>query len=321
MDEHRISAVRGFNRFYSGVIGALDESLLDTPFSLTEARVLSEIAEGPDTPLAAVRQRVGIDAGYLSRILRRFERDGLITRVRSQRDTRRHHLTLTEAGRAAFAELDARASAEVQAMLDRLTDGRQRQLLDAMRQVRTLLGPSRISPVVLREPRSGEYGWVVARHGELYRQEYGWDRSFEALVARIVADYLELDDPASARAWIAEVDGEPAGSVFCVPKQRGVAQLRLLLVEPRARGMGIGEHLVAVCIRFARDAGYRELRLWTNDVLVAARRLYQRAGFVLVEETPFHGFGRELTSQVWSLDLDPGDARQKARARARSLAG
>lgn len=314
VEASRVSALRAFNRFYTCVVGALDEALLDTPFSLTEARVLYEIAQADGTPLAAVRQRIGIDAGYLSRILRSFGAAGLISRVRSPTDTRRHHLTLTDAGRAAFADLDARASAEVHALLGRLTDGRQRQLLDAMRQVQTLLGPSRISPIVLRPPRAGEYGWVVARHGALYRQEYGWDRSFEALVARIVADYLEVDDPAAAQAWIAEVDGEPAGCVFCVPKEPGVAQLRLLLVEPRARGMGIGERLVDECIRFARDAGYRQLMLWTNDVLVSARRLYQRAGFRLVEETPFHGFGHDLTSQVWVLDLPDAGASSGALA-------
>jgi DNA-binding MarR family transcriptional regulator/GNAT superfamily N-acetyltransferase len=295
-----VAEVRAFNRFYTNVIGVLREGLLETPFSLTEARVIFELAQRESTAVTDLRSDLDLDAGYLSRILSRFEASGLVVRERSPDDGRRQITRLSATGRDVFQTLDSRSAERVRELLTPLTNGQQRQLLDAMETIRRLLQrrPG-ASSIVLRPPGPGDFGWVVHRHGALYAEEYGWDESFEALVARIVADYVEGRDPQREAAWIAEVDGEPVGCVLCVRNEEKVAQLRLLLVEPRARGQGVGTRLVNQCLRFARQAGYEEMVLWTNDVLDAARRIYERAGFELREEEPHHSFGGDLVGQIW----------------------
>lgn len=302
--EDRVATVRAFNRFYTDIIGVLGEGLLATRYSLTEARVLFELARGDAAQAADLRRTLHVDAGYLSRILSRFEAEGLVTRQRSAADGRRQVIRLTEHGRSEFATLDARSGEETSRLLAPLAEEEQRRLVAAMTTVREILeGAPRPDAYILRPPRPGDLGWVVARHGELYAEEYGWDETFEALVARIVADYVDGHDPDRERAWIAEVDGSPAGCVFCVRKEERIAQLRLLLVEPSARGLGIGSRLVEECARFAARAGYRQLTLWTNDVLDAARRIYERAGFQLVKTEPHHSFGRDLVGQHWTRAL------------------
>ncbi len=300
----QVAAVREFNRFYTNVIGLLREGLLDTPYSLAEARVLFELAREEEAETAHLRRWLDIDAGYLSRLLARFEADGLVTRTRSPLDGRRQVIGLTGAGRAAQADLDARSGTQIRALLAGLTPDGRRRLTGAMTSIQDIVGPPPPpAAFVLRPPVPGDLGWVVQRHGALYAAEYGWDASFEALVARIVADYAGNDDHRGEAVWIAELGGEPAGCVFCVRKTATTAQLRLLLVEPRARGLGMGGRLVAECVSFARRAGYREIVLWTNDVLHAARRIYQRAGFQLVSSQPHHAFGHDLVEQDWRLAL------------------
>jgi len=302
----RIAELRAFTRFYTAVLGVLDEGLLHTPYSMTEARTVFELAQQEATDLADLRRRLGVDAGYMSRIVTRLEADGLLTRERSTVDGRRQVLRLTDQGRSVFATLDARAAEQAAGLLGHLSDPIQQRVLAAMGMIRTVLGDepaTRSRTVVLRPPEPGDYGWVVARHGALYAEEYGWDAGMEGLVARIVSDFVADHDPAREAAWIAEVDGEPVGCVFCVARDDTTAQLRLLLVEPSARGLGIGTRLVDECLRFARRAGYRSIVLWTNDVLVSARRIYEAAGFTLVEEEPHHSFGRDLVGQTWARDL------------------
>lgn len=308
--EDRVAQVRAFNRYYTRVIGVLRAGLLDSPYSLAEVRVLYELAQRAENGIegSELRRLLDLDAGYLSRILSRFDSGGLVRRDTYRGDARRQLIRLTEAGRVAFTALDKRQVAAVQEMLAPLSPDQRATLTDAMATIeRTLTGQAPRRGFVLRAPEPGELGWVVARHGALYAREYGWDASFEALVARIVADYADKHDPAREAAWIAETDGRPAGSVFCVtdaddPTGR-TARLRLLLVEPTARGMGIGERLVEECLRFADRAGYSRMTLWTNSVLTAARRIYQRAGFTLDEEQPYHGFGKDLVGQNWSRML------------------
>jgi len=296
----RVAAVRAFNRFYTTVIGVLREGLLRTPYSLTEARVIFELAQREATEVPDLRRVLDVDAGYLSRILAQFETDGLVRRERSSSDGRRQVIHLTDAGRAVFSMLDARSAEEICRLLSGLTEEDQRRLVAAMETIRQVLEDAPpLDAFVLRPPEPGDYGWVVHRHGVLYAQEYGWDETFEALVAQIVADYVVHRDPRRERAWIAEVDGESVGCVFCVQKEEKVAQLRLLLVDPRARGMGIGTRLVEECIRFARRAGYEQMMLWTNDVLEQARHIYERVGFELVEEEKHHSFGHDLIGQNW----------------------
>jgi DNA-binding MarR family transcriptional regulator/GNAT superfamily N-acetyltransferase len=305
----RVRAVREFNRVYTNVIGLLHGRYLDSPYSLTEARVLFELAQTGETEhgeseISVLRRSVDIDAGYLSRILARFEADGLITRRRSDSDARRRVITLTTAGEQAFRGLDQRSAEQIGVLLDRLTEAEQQRLTTAMATIQEITQRrDRPAAFVLRSPRPGDLGWVVQRNGALYTQEYGWDPSYEALVARIVADYASRADPREA-GWIAELDGAPAGCVFCMRKDDRTAQLRLLLVEPAARGRGLGEHLVAECLAFARRAGYAEIVLWTNDILAAARRIYQRAGFELVDSEPHHSFGHDLVGQNWRRSLD-----------------
>jgi DNA-binding MarR family transcriptional regulator/GNAT superfamily N-acetyltransferase len=299
-----VSRVREFNRFYTTIIGALDEGLVRSPYSLTEARVIFELAQRDATEVVALRRELGLDPGYLSRILARFEADGLVSRQTSGADARRQVIVLTEAGRAAYARLDRASAEQIERLVDGLPAEGQDRLLAAMGTVRDLLTGSHQGDVVLRDPEPGDYGWVVSRHGALYQQEYGFDSSFETLVARIVADFGEHHDPARERAWIATAGGERLGCVFCVREDDEVARLRLLLVEPGSRGLGVGTRLVDACLAFARAAGYRRVVLWTNDVLADARRLYQRAGFRLVHEDRHHSYGQDLVGQDWALDFD-----------------
>jgi DNA-binding MarR family transcriptional regulator/GNAT superfamily N-acetyltransferase len=302
--EDRIATVREFNRFYTNVLGLLQEGLVQTPYSLAEARVIFELAAAGQSDATELRRSLDIDAGYLSRVLARLETSGLISRRQSVADGRRQVIMLTEPGLAAFRMLDGRSSGQIADLLSHIPDAGQRRLTSAMATVREVLeGRPRPAGYVLRAPRPGDLGWVIRQHGAVYADEYRWDASFEALVARIVADYAERHDPRREAAWIAEVNGEPAGCVFCVRKSDTTGQLRLLLVDPAARGLGIGARLVDECISFARGAGYDDLVLWTNDVLTAARRVYQKAGFELVHAERHHGFGHDLTSQTWRLAL------------------
>jgi DNA-binding MarR family transcriptional regulator/GNAT superfamily N-acetyltransferase len=299
-----VAAVRTFNRFYTNMIGLLRGKYLDTPYSLTEARILFELAQRGASEATDLRRTVDIDAGYLSRILARFASGGLVTRQRSAADGRRQVISLTENGRSVVAGLDTRSAAQTRDMLAGVHDDDQRRLLDAMHVITGVLSESpRPRGYVLRAPRAGDMGWVVQRHGALYAEQFGWDETFEALVARIVADYVDHRDPDREAAWIAEVDGAPAGCVFCVRKDDRTAQLRMLLVEPWARGLGIGSRLVEEVLRFARRAGYTRITLWTNDVLAGARRIYERAGFTLDDQSRHHSFGKDLTGQNWSRSL------------------
>jgi DNA-binding MarR family transcriptional regulator/GNAT superfamily N-acetyltransferase len=299
--------VRSFNRFYTAYVGALGDGHLGSPYGLTEARVLYEIANDPDaTETLDLRRRLGLDPSYLSRILARFQRDGLVVKQRAEHDARRQLVTLTDDGRATFAQLDERAAADIGNHLDALGEEEQRELVEALGTVRRLLTKTPPEGYELRPLRPGDLGWVVQRNGAIYAQEYGWDLTYEALVARIVADYADNLQPEKENAWIAEVGGRPAGCVFCVRSKDApdtTAQLRLLLVEPFARGMGIGSRLTDECLRFAREAGYERMVLWTNDVLASARRIYQRAGFELLESEPHHSFGHDLVGQYWGLNL------------------
>lgn len=303
--DRRVDAVRRFNRFYTRKIGVLQQHLLRSPFSLTEARVVYELAHREGTTATELGDVLGLDAGYLSRILRGLQRRSLVHRERSADDGREMLLRLTERGRAAFAELDAASQREVGAMLRDLSEEGQRRLVDAMRTIERALDglPEPGVPYVLRTHQPGDMGWVVERHGALYAREYGWDEQFEALVAEIVAKFLRRYDPTRERCWIAEREGERVGCVFLVRKSKTAAQLRLLLVEPAARGLGIGTRLVEECVRFARQVGYRTMVLWTNDVLHAARRIYERAGFRLTCEERHHSFGHDLVGQTWELTL------------------
>ena len=295
---------RRFSRFWTREVGLLHEGLLDTPHSLTEARVLYELGQVPETTAAELVQVLALDSGHLSRVLAGLEAAGLVSRRRSPDDGRRQLLSLAAGGRAAFAELDRRSAEQASELVERLPPGEQARLLAAMSTIEQLLGESLAPSLVIRPPLPGEYGWVVQRHGALYAREYGFDASFEALVAQIVADYLEQHDPARERCWIAALDGEPVGSVFCVDAGDGVAKLRLLIVEPAARGLQVGTQLVEECIRFARATGYRELTLWTQRQLEAARRIYERCGFELVEaERRASSSARVQASETWTLTL------------------
>ncbi|GEC09847.1 GNAT family N-acetyltransferase [Streptomyces spinoverrucosus] len=303
-----VQDIRSFNRFYTNLIGALDYGRhLYAPYTLTESRVLYELAHSPRTDAADLRTELHLDAGYLSRILNKFEQDGLIERAPSERDPRRRRITLTARGREAADLLDERARETVGALLAPVPPEERGRLAEALRTVRAILGADRAphpEAVVLREPGPGDLGWIVQRNAALYAAEYGWNTAYEGLVARIVADFAEDHDPHLERVWIAELDGRPVGCVMCVRDEApATARLRLLLVEPDTRGLGIGDRLVRSVIDFARGVGYRDLVLWTNDVLIAARRVYQRHGFVLVAEKPHRSFGKDLVGQDWRLDL------------------
>ncbi|MBF6245963.1 MULTISPECIES: bifunctional helix-turn-helix transcriptional regulator/GNAT family N-acetyltransferase [Nocardia] len=315
LDHDDVGAVRAFNRRYTRLIGVLEEHLLDSDFSLTEARILFELAHSGPLGVRTLRTDLGLDPGYLSRILARFESAGLVRRHRSDSDARLQLVQLTDAGRGAADDLDRRSAHDIAALLAGHSAADRRRLRTAMRTIEQLLDPATAasrahspaagpaSEVRLRPPRPGDYGWIIQRNAVLYAAEYGWDTDYEALVAKIVADFLAGHDPESERAWIAEAGGAAAGAVFCVREDDTTARLRLLLVEPSARGLGVGTALVERCLRFASEAGYRDMVLWTNDVLTAARRIYQRAGFELVDSRPHHSFGADLVGQTWRRSL------------------
>jgi DNA-binding MarR family transcriptional regulator/N-acetylglutamate synthase-like GNAT family acetyltransferase len=300
-----VAAVRGFNRFYTRRIGVLQQGLLDSEFSLTEARVLYELAHRDRLTATELGRDLGLDPGYLSRILRLFQQRGLLSKEPAPHDARQSLLSLTTAGRQAQAVLEERSNVEVAAMLETLEEEQQARVLQAMRTIEELFGarPAAPAPYLLRTYQPGDLGWIVQRNAELYAREYGWDGSYEALVAEIVAKFGREFDPRCERCWIAEREGERLGSVMLVRRSDSEAQLRLLLVEPAARGQGVGRRLVEECIRFARQCGYQSMTLWTNDVLVSARRIYQAAGFELVGEEKHHSFGKDLVGQTWALRL------------------
>jgi DNA-binding MarR family transcriptional regulator/GNAT superfamily N-acetyltransferase len=303
--DKRVDTIRRFNRFYTKQIGVLREGLLGSPFSLTQVRLLHELSHRQRPTATELCKELGLDPGYLSRMVRSFEHRGFVKRTASQADGRQSHLSLTKEGQAAYVPLDAAAREEVRAMLVKLSGPEQKRLVEALETAHQLWGaePERNASYVLRLHRPGDMGWVVHRHGVLYAQEYGWNEEFEALVAEIVAKFIRSHDSKRERCWIAEKDGEVVGSVFLVKHSKTIGQLRLLLLEPSARGLGIGARLVDECTRFARQVGYRKIVLWTNGVLRAARRIYQKAGYRLLEEKPHHSFGVDLVGQTWELKL------------------
>ncbi|WP_222932645.1 bifunctional helix-turn-helix transcriptional regulator/GNAT family N-acetyltransferase [Nocardia yunnanensis] len=308
VEAQHIDAVRAFNRRYTRLIGVLQGEMLGTEFSLTEGRILFELANFGAAEVVDLRFGLDVDAGYLSRILARFEERGLVARRRSDADGRRQVVELTDAGRAAFAVLNQRTQEQIGQLLAPHSPVVRTRLVGAMRAIEQILDTDTEpdpAGVVLREPRPGDHGWVIQRNAELYAEEYGWDGDYENLVARIVADWLNSHDPQRERAWIAEYEGVPVGCVYCMREDDATARLRLLLVEPSARGLGVGSALVDECLRFAAAAGYRELVLWTNDVLTSARHIYERAGFELVESNPHHSFGADLVGQTWRKELRP----------------
>jgi DNA-binding MarR family transcriptional regulator/N-acetylglutamate synthase-like GNAT family acetyltransferase len=303
--EGRVEAVRRFNRLFTRHIGVLREGLLHSPYSLAEARIIFEVGRGGEMGVSEIGRDLGLDPGYLSRLLAGLESRGILAKSRSETDGRRRIVSLTEEGEEAFAMLDRRSREEVSEMLGGLSDGDQSRMLAAMKTIEGVFdrGLKYSEPFFLRPHEPGDIGWVVHRHGVLYAREYGWDETFEALVAGIVADFINDFDPAKERAWISEMNGERVGCVFLVKESEKVAKLRLLLVEPAARGLGLGNRLVEECIRFARSRGYDKITLWTNDVLDAARHIYIERGFELVEEEKHHSFGRDLVGQNWELAL------------------
>jgi DNA-binding MarR family transcriptional regulator/N-acetylglutamate synthase-like GNAT family acetyltransferase len=311
--DQRIDAMRRFNRFYTRRIGVLHDGYLHSPFSLAEVRVLYELAHRACATATELGRDLDLDAGYLSRILSSFERRGLLDKRKSDRDAREVRLSLSPAGHAAFAPLEASARDEIGALIARVPDSRQHELVAALSTIETLLGDQqqqqlqlekpRPPTVTLRQHRPGDMGWVVERHGELYAREYGFDGQFEALVASIVARFLEHLDPQRERCWLAEADGARVGCVFLVKATRATAKLRLFLVEPDARGLGIGSRLVEDCLAFARAAGYRKVRLWTQSNLLAARHIHARAGFRKIEDEPHHSYSQDLVAETWELRL------------------
>jgi DNA-binding MarR family transcriptional regulator/GNAT superfamily N-acetyltransferase len=299
----QVDAVRRFNRFYTREIGVLDERFLHSPFSLAEGRVIYELANRSTPTATVIGEALGLDAGYVSRLLRALQGRGIIDKRASDTDGRQQFLSLTAKGRKAFAQLDAASSAEIQTLLDRVPPDRRPRLIGAMHAVETLLGeaPESRVPYILRPPQPGDMGWIIHRQTVLYAQEYGWNDEYEALIARITADFITHFDPKCERCWIAEREGEIVGSIFAVkdPEREGVAKLRLLYVEPSTRGLGIGTRLVQEVTRFARQVGYHTLTLWTNSILVSARHIYEAEGYHLVSEEPHHSFGKDLVAQVW----------------------
>ncbi len=314
MTQERIAAVRRFNRFYTRVVGALDEGHLQSRFALAEVRLLFEIAHRDGPTATELIADLALDAGYVSRLLRELARRRLVKSTRSAADGRERHLSLTAKGSATVIDLESRAGADVARLIQPLDDIAQARLVGAMDAIRSLLAPASPASAVVRAPspgfvlrglQPGDLGWVVQAHGELYTREYGWDDQFEALVAKIVAGFIETFDASRERCWIAERDSVRVGSVFLMrhPERDGVAKLRLLLVDPAARGLGIGQRLVRECTDFARASGYHTITLWTNDVLASARRIYQAEGYRLVNEEPHHSFGHDLKGQTWELAL------------------
>ena len=303
--EQRIAAIRHFNRFYTRQLGVLRRNYLGSPYSLGEMRVLYELAHGGARTASDIGRALDLDAGYLSRVLRKFEKRGLIARETSAADARQSLLTLTARGRKTFAPFDKRSQDYVQEMLENLDDEKQGRMVAAMQTIEALLGGT--APAArsykLREPRHGEFGWIVTRHAELYAQEYGWGDPFEGLCAQIVADFVNNYDVSRERCWIADMGGEPVGCVMLVKDSAEVARLRLLLVDPKARGLGVGARLVDECVKFAREAGYRKVTLWTHSVLTAARHIYEKAGFTLTASEKRHSWGRDVVAEFWDLEL------------------
>lgn len=302
-DSQRIEAIRTFNRDYTRAAGLLTERLLDTPHSLTEARVIFELDPDEELSMAALRGRIGLDPGYLSRVVSRLKRRGLVRKRRSDDDGRVQLLSLTAEGAEQRATLDARSATQVGALLEPIAEVQRDDLVRAMRTVTSVLGANGGREVTVRPAGTGDLGWILARHGNLFTAEFGWGPGFEALIARVLAEYSDVRDEPGNAAWIAELGDEPAGSILCVRAGPTTAKLRLLLVEPFARGHGIGARLVDECIRFARGSGYEELVLWTMDVLIHARPIYERAGFELIDAAPHSMFGPEVTGQTWKLQL------------------
>lgn len=316
----QVAEIRAFNRFHTRLVGALNEGLLASDFPLVQVRVLYDLAHADNLAAADLVARLGVDAGYMSRMIAALESRGLIEKTPDSENAKRLVLSLSEAGRAVFARLDRASAEEVRQLISPLADGERSRLVGAMRTIRRLLRDDSLAPsmspsnspsaapfpesrFVLREPRPGDMGFIVHRQAANYAAEYGWDWSFEALVARIVSDFITRFDQASERCWIAEIDGEIAGSVFVVRQDDTTAKLRLLYVEASARGMGLGRALVDEVISFARERGYTRLELWTNSILVSARRIYEAAGFRLVDEKPHVSFGHDLVGQTWVLEL------------------
>jgi len=304
-DTDHVAEVRRFNRFYTRQIGALNRSFLDSDFSLSEVRVLYELRHRDRTTASEIGAALGLDAAYLSRMLREFARKGLIVRTPSRADGRQTLLRLNAKGKRVFDALEERQREAVADMLRQLPTERQRRVVRSMTEIEQVLDASSAtdSTYVLRDLRPGDLGWIIHRQGVLYYEEYGWDETFEALVAEIAGDFVQHHEPERERCWVAEYRGEVVGSIFCVKKSKTVAKLRLLYVEPSARQLGIGTRLVDECIAFARHAGYRKMTLWTQSALTAARRVYERAGFTLVAEEPHHSFGADLVAQTWERDL------------------
>jgi DNA-binding MarR family transcriptional regulator/predicted GNAT family acetyltransferase len=300
-----VAAVRAFNRFYTRKLGVLDQHLLQSPFSLSEARVLYELAQCDEVSAKEIGLALGLDPGYLSRIVQNFDENGLITRRLLPADRRQQQLSLTAKGRQAFAKLDRSSETEIADMLDALDARARDRLVNAMGTIEEILEPGQAArpAFLLRSHRPGDIGWIISRHGAVYAQEYGWDISFEALAAEICAQFIKSFDPAREHCWIAEVDGEPVGSTFLVRSSDEIAKLRLLLVEKTARGLGVGRALTEQSIRFAREMGYSKIVLWTQSILVAARDIYRRAGFRLIAEEPHHAFGVDLIGETWELEL------------------
>lgn len=299
-----VAAIRGFNRFYTRKIGVVD-GVVSSPFSLAEARVLYELAHREHPTATDIRKELGLDAGYMSRILRDFERRKLVTREQSRTDERQRFLSLTAKGRRAFAPLDERSNRHVAVMLQELSPAERKQLVEVVQTVHRLLGGKTApkTPYLLRQHQPGDMGWIVHRQAILYAEEYGWDGTYEALAAEIVAQFIKNYDPNRERCWIAEKDGARVGAVFVAKASDEIAKLRLLHVEPEARGLGIGKRLVEECVRFARQAGYSKMTLWTQSILHAARHLYKHAGFQVVSEEQHHRFGKDLAAETWELDL------------------
>jgi DNA-binding MarR family transcriptional regulator/GNAT superfamily N-acetyltransferase len=305
-DAQRIAAVRRFNRFYTQKLGVLQPGWLDSPFSLTEARVLYEIRQRGRTTATDIGRELGLDAGYLSRILRRFHKSGLIRKEVSPDDARQSFLSMTARGRTAFEPLETRTLQQVGALLGGLSAPQQDHLVSAMRAIETMIAEPKVAgEIILREPKPGDLGWVVTRHAELYAQEYGWGENFEGVCAQIVADFGTKYDPSCERCWIAEMDGRNVGCVFLVKESGEVARLRLLLVDPVARRRGLATRLTGECVRFARAHGYRRITLWTHQVLTPARHVYERAGFRLTSSEAMRNFGQDVVSEHWDLALDP----------------
>jgi DNA-binding MarR family transcriptional regulator/ribosomal protein S18 acetylase RimI-like enzyme len=299
-----IAAVRAFNRAYTKKLGVLDQHIHDSPYSLSEARVIYELAHRSEITAKEIGGELGLDPGYLSRIMQNFEEAGVVSRKALASDRRHYRLSLTAKGRQAFARLDRASQDEVAAMLARLSAGERARLTEAMATIERLLGLEHASPpATLRDPRPGDMGYVVQSHGALYAEEYGFDATFEALVAEIVAKFITSFDASRERCWIADIGGRPVGSVFLVRHSDEVAKLRLLLVDPSGRGQGIGQRLVAECITFARACGYRRVTLWTQSILLAARKIYQDAGFKLVASEPHRSFGQSLIGETWEREL------------------